>query len=96
MKRIILLGAGASVDAGIPTAIGMTEKMISHFKESGLTKELKVLTFIVGGLLFKAGIHGENPSSGVNIEEVFSAIELLANRSDLGILSIRRAVAPFY
>ena len=95
MKRIILLGAGASVDAGVPAAIGMTEKMISHFKESGLVKELKVLTFIVGGLLFKAGMHGENPSNGVNVEEVFSAIELLASRNNLEIFPFVGQWHPF-
>ena len=81
MKKIILLGAGASVDAGIPTAIGMTREMVAQFKLNKIEKESNALNFVVGGLLFKTGIKNEDPFNGVNIEEVFAATELLTNRN---------------
>jgi len=95
MSEIVLLGAGASVDADIPTAVGMTQKMINHFEENPIPEERKVLKYIVGGLLFKAGIQGKNPLDGVNIEEVFSATELLANRNSLEILPFVGQWHPF-
>lgn len=94
-RRIVLLGAGASVDAGIQTAVGMTEKMIEYFEKEKISQELKVLKFVVGGLLFKAGIHGESPMKGVNIEEVFEATELLSNRNSLGIFPFVGHWHPF-
>ena len=51
MSKIILLGAGASVDAGISTANEMTKNMANHFEKSRLTEELNVIKFVVGGLL---------------------------------------------
>jgi len=94
-RKIILLGAGASDPAGIPTAVGMTQEMINHFETNHITEELKVLNFIVGGLLFKVGIEGKNPLDGVNIEEVFGATELLADRSSLEIFPFVGQWHPF-
>ncbi len=85
MSRIVLLGAGASVDAEIPTAVGMTEKIMKHFEDRRVREELKALKFVIGGLLFRAGIQGRNPLSGVNVEEVFTATRALADRDDLEI-----------
>lgn len=79
-KQIILLGAGASVDANIPTAIGMTKEMAAQFKQNKIGKELNVLNFVIGGLVFNAGINNEDPFDGINIEDVFSATELLSKR----------------
>jgi NAD-dependent SIR2 family protein deacetylase len=81
MKEIILLGAGASVEAGVPAAYEMTEKFIEQFEEH--TKYCHIIRFVVGGLLMQKGVRGENPFAGVNIEDVFNAIELLANRENL-------------
>jgi len=81
MKDIILLGAGASVDADIPAAYKMTEELIKLFGEN--SKYSHIIRFAVGGLLMQKGVRGENPFEGVNIEDVFNAIELLANRENL-------------
>ena len=69
-RHIILLGAGASMDAGIPAAYPMTNKMIQRLSEYSYSRrEANVLTYVVGGLLFNYGKQGVNPiSSGVNIE----------------------------
>ncbi len=85
LREIILLGAGASVEAGIPDASGMTEKIAETFRESReLQDASRVLSFIIGGLLFKIGISGENAlKAGVNVEDLFNAVQLLAERGHL-------------
>jgi hypothetical protein len=84
-----LLGAGASVEAGIPDSYKMTNEMIKKISEDPISSHRridKVLQFVVGGLLFQQGIKGENPFDGVNIEDLFNAVILLGDRqnSELG------------
>jgi|ERR1035441_1460013 NAD-dependent SIR2 family protein deacetylase len=81
MKEIILLGAGASVEAGVPAAYDMTKSLIELL--GGTPKHGHIVKFVVGGLLMQKGVKDENPFEGVNVEEVFSAIELLANRENI-------------
>ena len=75
------MGAGASVDAGVPAAHGMTKSLIELLGET--SKHGHIVRFVVGGLLMQKGVNGENPFDGVNVEDVFNAIELLANRENL-------------
>ncbi len=89
MKTMFLFGAGASIKAGIPDAYEMTKKLLSLFaNDIRFRKYYRVLSFIVGGLLFQKAKSGINPYDGVNVEEVFNAILLLADRQTL-------EVAPF-
>jgi hypothetical protein len=54
MKEILLLGAGASVEAEVPAAYKMTERIAEIFRESPQHEiHSRVITFVVGGLLFK-------------------------------------------
>jgi hypothetical protein len=82
---MILLGAGASIEAGIPGAYGMTEKIAELFRGSENNRVIsRVLAFVIGGLLFKRGMDGEDAlTSGVNVEELFNAVQLLAERGRL-------------
>jgi SIR2-like domain len=86
MNEIILLGAGASVDAEIPDAYDMTNTILNKFKifrknMFTLSSYEKVSNFVIGGLLFQKGIKGYNPlETKVDIEEFFNAILLLAER----------------
>lgn len=83
MKEMFLLGAGASVEAGIPNSNDMTKWMLEAFQTKP-EKYARVVSFVTGGLLFQNGIKGLNPiTSGVNVEELFNAIDLLANRHTL-------------
>ena len=82
-RRQFLLGAGASVEAGIPDSYKMTERMLEAFQNKS-EKYARVVSFVTGGLLFQNGIRGLNPiKSGVNVEDLFNAIDLLANRHTL-------------
>lgn len=87
--EIILLGAGASVEAGIPDAYKMTEVIIDYLYDYNFTKNRKhahIALFIVGGLLFQKGVIGQNPlRAGINIEDFFNAVNLLSERNTLEI-----------
>ncbi len=79
MTELFLLGAGASIEAGIPGAYGMSKAMLDKFTNDPryLNRRFnKVLEFVVGGLLFQQGFKGENPFDGVNIEDLFNAVVL--------------------
>lgn len=100
-KEMILLGAGTSKEAGVPPAYEMTKEIIRLFNDRNvlksrpdLSKYNQVILFAVGGLLFQQGIKGENPLNGVNIEELFSAIQLLANRQNIEAASFISAWHP--
>lgn len=85
MKEMILLGAGASVEAGVPDSYSMSEKILGAFEERYThAKHPKVISFVLGGLLFQNSIRGLNPlKNGVNVEDLFNAIELLRDRHTL-------------
>jgi len=89
MTELFLLGAGASVEAGVPDAYKMTSEMLKRIAEDEMSSYQridKVLHFVAGGLLFQQGIKGKNPFDGVNIEDLFNAVKLLGDRqkSELG------------
>ncbi len=85
-KRIVLLGAGASVEAGVPAAVSLTEVLINNFRLR--SRAGQVLRYVYGGLMLGKGARGEDPLKGVNIEDLIEAINQLANRS-------RLQIAPF-
>lgn len=85
MTEMFLLGAGASVEAGVPHAYMMTNEMLNCISKEAIAKYNgvdKVLKFVIGGLLFQQGIKGENPFEGVNIEDLFNAVLLLGDRQN--------------
>jgi hypothetical protein len=95
MKEMILLGAGASAEAGVPTAHAMTERMLEIFEDSAdLRQHTDILRFAVGGLLFQQGIKGRNPYDGVNIEDLFNAIQFLAMRHEDDVAAFVSAWHP--
>ena len=85
MDELILLGAGASVEAKVPAAYEMTRAILQKFDEKPSSRQYaQVAKFVVGGLLFQQGIRGDNPlDSRVNVEDVFNAVQLLAERNTI-------------
>ncbi len=82
--EMVLLGAGASLEAGVPTATLMTKRMCQNFEQSSKLQRLsKVLNFVIGALIFNGSCEGKSPYGKLNIEDVFNAIDLLANRDTL-------------
>ena len=82
---MLLLGAGASVEAEVPAANKMTERIADIFRASPQHEIYsRVVAFVVGGLLFKRGIEGGNAlTTGVNVEELFNAVQFLSERNTL-------------
>lgn len=87
LKTAVLLGAGASKDAGIPITTEMTEKIyavISSERFSDPDVRLKrAIGLVIGGLIFQKGIRSENPYEKLNVEEVFASVRMLANRNEI-------------
>jgi hypothetical protein len=93
----VLLGAGASVDAGLPNTGQMIDSLLSDFQQQSENERinqpirplLRLLEFIVHGLRQEAAVRDnrKNPA-GVDVETMFEAIETLANRT-------RLSIAPF-
>ncbi len=80
--EIVLLGAGASVEGGVPASFKMTERIYNEFCDDASLKSLSAaLTFVIGGLQFQHGVSGENPFSGVDVEELFNAVDFLSART---------------
>lgn len=80
-EAVFLLGAGSTVDAGLPTAVQLTTLL-----EEALTEEhpelLSVLQYVRGAVQFGRGCRGEVPGRSVNIEELLTACSFLADREE--------------
>src|SRR5258708_5026145 len=93
MPTLVLLGAGASVDAGVPHSNGMTDYFLREADREARSPQFgenethsSILRFVIGGLYNKHLNDGylRDPSSiPINIEEVFNALEMLAHRRDI-------------
>jgi hypothetical protein len=59
----------------------MTERILQHY--SPHSREAEVLRFVTGGVIFQKGVNGQDPLSGVNIEDVFNSLEMLSDRTTL-------------
>jgi SIR2-like domain len=91
MADLVLLGAGASAEAGVPTAFAMTRAIVDQFG-SGRRRvdgaQLRsVLTYVCEELLASDSKPAESFGQ-LDVERVFSAVELLAERG-------RLEIAPF-
>src|SRR4051794_20670815 len=88
MSTVVLLGAGASKEAGVPTTAEMTERMVRELAEDQMSSYGGVaaaLNFVVGAIIQHDTARGASPYAGLDVERVFSAIELLATRDDLEV-----------
>jgi hypothetical protein len=88
MTRVaVLLGAGASVDAGIPDTTQMTKRLVEAVGSARWSSPSVVtaLNFVVATLNARDTLHGSGPFDTVDVERVFSAIEALGSRNELDI-----------
>ena len=85
MSEMILLGAGASACAGVPGAFEMSSRMLSLLRANvRFQMHAHALSFVAGGLLFEAGRNNANPlEPAINVEDLFNAVQLLAERGSL-------------
>lgn len=90
MTKALLLGAGASADAGLPTTRAMTRRAIVELQNSpAIGREvLRALHCVCGAIIGFDSARGADPYDDVDIERLVSAVELLANRD-------QQEIAPF-
>jgi hypothetical protein len=84
-NSLVLLGAGASVEAGIPSSFGMTTQLVKQIEAQEPRRLGPALNFVCGALLAYDSGHGSSPFESLDIERVFSAVELLAERRTLEV-----------
>lgn len=80
-KAVLLLGAGASADAGVPTAFALTEKIYDYLRGGrGYTADL--FGFVYAKLLTRQVRLGASPFSPLNVEEVFDALRRFVDKNE--------------
>lgn len=87
-RTTVLLGAGASVDAGLPVSTRLTEELGREIDRSPRSPVAQALHIVVGSIIAHETRLGASPYAGVDVERAFSAIKMLSERDYL-------EVAPF-
>lgn len=85
MRVAVLLGAGASFDAGLKTTYGLAQDLMEKINSESARHHVGVreaLNFVYGEMAAHRGAHGDNPVDAVNTERLISAVRLLANRDN--------------
>lgn len=90
----VLLGAGASADAGLPTTVGLTKDLADHVATRGRPEVTRVVNFVAGQLLSHEGVQGHSPFAALDVERLMTAIELLADRRTLELSAFVYAWHP--
>src|SRR5687768_10638163 len=81
---LVLLGAGASVEAGVPASFAMTQQLVSRINGEH-RQTAQALNFICGALVGHDSAGGADPYAGLDVERVFAAVQLLAERRTLEV-----------
>ncbi|WP_404435899.1 SIR2 family protein [Microbacterium aerolatum] len=89
-RTAVLLGAGASVDAGLPTTFTFARQLVEDITATlGRDRTIvKTLNFVYGAMVNHRTERGGDPFDAVNVETMISAIRLLRDRGT-------HEVAPF-
>jgi hypothetical protein len=81
---LVLLGAGASVEAGVPAAMKATTRLVSALKEKQ-PWNARMLHFVCGALIAYDAANGASPFEELDVERVVTAVRLLADRRSLEV-----------
>ena len=82
---VVLLGAGASIDAGLPSSVGLTSLLLNHLDGLDDTRTSAAARFVYHTL---AADSARRYSIGVDVERFVASIQVLAARD-------RVPVSPF-
>lgn len=94
MSNLLIFGAGASKDAGLPDAFELTTLAVESIQRSD-TRASEVLNFVSGALLFHASIKGANPlATRIDAESLYRALEVLERRDDAELAAFVGAYHP--
>jgi NAD-dependent SIR2 family protein deacetylase len=92
---VVLLGAGASKEAGVPTTFEMTRHLVERIAAYPRDRTFaSALHFICGALIAYDGAEGASPFESLDVERVFAAVELLAERRTLEVTPFVAAWHP--
>jgi len=80
-RHMVLLGAGASKEAGVPLAVEMTEEMLRLCQQDGRNDYARALNAL-SHMLKISGSDSWNTDCA-DVESVMNAVRFLANRSEL-------------
>jgi hypothetical protein len=92
-ELVVLLGAGASVDAGVPTSRAMTQELLTAINKKPGGPFAEALQFVHDTLVAHDRSAGHDLSAGIDVERLFSAVELLG---DLGGLEVTPFVQAWH
>ena len=81
----MLLGAGASKDAGLPDAYELTKQVYDRLVGAG-SNDAVLYAVVVAKLIARNAKNGQSPFNNINIEDVYDGLKRLLNR-DSDILS---------
>lgn len=95
-QPVVLLGAGASAEAGVPTSFDMTQRIVDAVNGGAVRYRslAQSLNFVCGALVAYDAADGGNPFTGLDVERVFAAIDLLARRRSLEVTPFVSAWHP--
>lgn len=79
-EAVILLGAGASVDAQLPTAIELTRKLREQIEDADDAMLRRAFGLVVGGEAFRKGCAGESFQEMIDIESLLINSSMLADK----------------
>lgn len=85
---VVLLGAGASKNAGLPLATELTTHLRDDLAGRGDRRLVEALGLILGGLAFRSGIQGLSTTFTHDIEAVLRIAQQLSKRNE-------QPLAPF-
>lgn len=84
-----LLGAGASVDAGVPASYDLTNKIVEALSPRGTEVRrggpAHALHVALSAIAAHDAAEGRSITQGVDVERLFSAVQMLTQRRDLEI-----------
>lgn len=83
---VVLLGAGASAEADVPTTFKMTRRLVDAVAGGYPgSQTAQALNFVCGALVLHDSAQGRSPYEALDVERVFAAVGLLAQRRELEV-----------
>ncbi len=76
----ILLGAGASIDAGLPSSFALTRLVFEELRKPAYEKQATLFAYVISKLQTRHVLRGGSPFDSVNIEDAYDAILRLLDR----------------
>jgi hypothetical protein len=83
-KTVVLLGAGASVEAGLRTSADLTQAIYEDIQSKGhLSEYARLLAYLITRLQARNAARGLSPYQPIEIEELFDALSIVFKRDTL-------------